>query len=230
MLKSVFRMIFCSLLASALLSTAAAGENAAPKGIPLPPPNTKGTLSVEEAIYSRRSTRVFRSVPLTLREASQILWAAGGKTIDGLTGATRSFPSAGGVYPQEIYLVAGKVEGLPAGVYLYRFVDHSLLLLKAGDYRADLAEAAWGQNCVANAPADLVITARLDRTASRYGPRGANRYVPLDTGHAGQNVHLQAQALGLGTVMVGAFDDAKVTSILGVRDEQPLYIVPVGKP
>lgn len=228
-LKSILCAVFCSCLISAHpTTTGLAEESAAPKTIHLPAPRTKGKVSVEEAIYSRRSIRKFQDVPLKLDDVAQILWAAGGKTIDGLTGATRSFPSAGGIYPLEIYLVAGKVEGLPTGIYRYRFSDHSLVLLKTGDHRGNLAKAAWGQNCVASAPVDIVITAQTGRTGSRYGPRGENRYVPMDTGHSGQNVHLQAQALGLGAVMIGAFDDAKVTAVLGVKGERPLYIVPVG--
>ncbi len=230
-LKTVFCVIFCSLLASACLSgTDSPKEADTPRNISLPPPKTKGKISVEEAIYARRSIRKFQKTSLNLQEIAQLLWATGGKTIDGLTGATRSYPSAGGVYPLEIYLVAGKVEGLPAGIYRYRFSDHSLIPLKTGDFRGILAKAAWGQSCVASAPVDIVITAQTGRTGSRYGPRGENRYVPMDTGHAGQNVHLQAQALGLGAVMVGAFDDAKVKAVLGVKGEQPLYIMPVGRP
>ena len=194
----------------------------------LPAPDLKGTVSVEEAIFKRRSIREFKDDPLTLKEVSQLLWAAGGKTIDGITGATRSYPSAGGIYPLEIYLVAGDVKGLAAGIYYYRWRDHSIKLVKKGDVRRELTSAALGQGMVKDAPVSIVWTAIVSRTTRRYGKRGEVRYVPMDMGGAGQNVHLQAEALGLGTVIIGAFRDEKVQEILGVQ-ETPLYIMPVGR-
>ena len=201
---------------------------AATSTVLLPPPALKGTVSLEEAIYSRRSVHSFQTRPLTLKEVSQLLWAAGGKTIDGLTGATRSYPSAGGIYPLFIYLVAGNVTGLPAGIYRYNWKNHTVTFLRKGDLRGQLARAAWGQQFVALAPASIIITADVNRTSSRYGSRGESRYVPMDVGHAGQNVSLQAQALGLGSVVVGAFQDKAVEEILGLKVETPLYIIPVG--
>ncbi|MFH1038459.1 MAG: SagB/ThcOx family dehydrogenase [PVC group bacterium] len=198
--------------------------------ISLPPPVLEGTVSLEEVIHSRRSVRSFQDRPLTLPEISQLLWAAGGKTIDGLTGATRSCPSAGGIYPLFVYLVAGRVAGLPSGLYRYEWKDHALVMLQPGDQRFHLTDAAYGQPWVASAPTSIVITADISRTASRYGERGEKRYVPMDAGHAGQNVSLQARALGLGSVIVGAFDDSRVGDVLGVKKETPLYIIPVGWP
>lgn len=195
----------------------------------LPSPKHKGDISVEEAIFRRRSTRRYKKEPLTLEEVSQLLWAAGGETIDGITGATRSYPSAGGIYPLEIYLFAGNVEGLLRGIYHYKWRGHSISLIKQGDLRQELTRAALGQTMVANAPASLVFTAVYSRTTGRYGKRGEIRYVSMDMGGAGQNVHLQAEALGLGTVIIGAFNDEAVKGILGVKDQVPLYIMPVGR-
>jgi len=197
--------------------------------ITLPAPKHKGEVSVEEAIFNRRSIRRYKDEPLTLEEVSQLLWAAGGKTIDGLTGATRAYPSAGGIYPLEIYLIAGDVEGLAAGIYHYQWQDHSLILVRDGDIRKALAKAAWGQGMVARAPISLVFTAVYKRTTAIYGQRGEARYVPMDMGGAGQNVHLQAEALDLGTVIIGAFNDQEVRKVLGIQDEEPLYIMPVGR-
>ena len=198
--------------------------------IKLPSPRHQGEVSVEEAVFKRRSIRRYKDEPLTLAEVSQLLWAAGGKTIDGITAATRSYPSAGGSYPLEIYLVAGNVEGLSEGIYHYRWRDHTLELIKEGDFRRQLTLAAYGQGMIANAPVSLVFTAVYGRTTGRYGKRGEERYVPMDMGGAGQNVHLQAEALGLGTVIIGAFLDVGVWKVLGVKDEIPLYIMPVGRP
>jgi SagB-type dehydrogenase family enzyme len=198
--------------------------------IRLPEPRYKGEVSVEEAIFQRRSIRNYQDEPLTLEEVSQLLWAAGGKTIDGITGATRSYPSAGATYPLEIYLAAGDVQGLAAGLYLYNWEDHTMALVRTGDVRPSLTKAALGQSMVARAPISLVFTAMYARTTQRYGQRGELRYVHMDVGGAGQNAHLQAEALGLGTVIIGAFRDEAVKEVLGVRDEEPLYIMPVGRP
>jgi SagB-type dehydrogenase family enzyme len=200
------------------------------KEIKLPAPRYKGDISVEEAIFKRRSIRAYKDEPLTLKEVSQLLWSAGGKTIDGITGATRAYPSAGGIYPLEIYLVAGDVKGLTKGIYRYRWEDHTIILVKEGDFRNQLMWAALGQRMVADAPVSLVFTAVYSRTTRRYGKRGEVRYVPMDVGGAGQNVHLQAEALGLGTVIIGAFRDKAVKEILGVKKEEPLYIMPIGRP
>lgn len=197
--------------------------------IKLPAPRYKGKLSVEEAIYRRRSIRRYKDAPLTLQEVSQLLWAGVGATIDGVTGATRAYPSAGATYPLELYLVAGKVKELEAGLYHYDWRNHKLILLKRGDLRRELTRAALGQRMVQDAPISLVFTAVYPRTTRRYGERGKTRYVHMDMGHAGQNIHLQAEALDLGTVVVGAFQDQAVKKVLGVKDQEPLYIMPVGR-
>ena len=197
--------------------------------VALPKPRYSGDLSVEEAIFKRRSTRHYKDESLTLQEVSQLLWAAGGKTIDGVTGATRAYPSAGGIYPLEIYLVAGDVEGLKAGVYRYLWREHALHMVKEGDLRRSLMEAALGQGAIGDAPISLVFTAIYERTIRRYGERGRVRYVHIDMGGAGQNVYLQAEALGLGTVMIGAFHDDAAKEVLEVKDGELLCIMPVGR-
>lgn len=196
--------------------------------ISLPPPRHAGEMSVEEAIFRRRSIRRFIDEPLTLADLSQLLWSAGGKTIDGVTGATRAFPSAGGLYPFEIYLVSGNVTGLADGIYRFGWEDHSLELIKEGDFREQLMEASLRQRFVAEAPVSIVWGGDFAAIERAYGPRGVERYISMDVGGAGQNLHLQAEALGLGTVIVGAFRDAAVQEILGT-ELTPLYIMPVGK-
>ena len=198
--------------------------------VALPDPRMEGPVSVEQALYRRRATRSFRDVPLSLQQVSQLLWAAGGSGVDGVSGATRTAPSAGGLYPVEIYLVAGEVEGLSPGVYRYDWRAHALRLVASGDRRQLLARAALGQSFIASAPASVVITAVTERTARRYGERGLERYVSMDAAHAAENVLLQAAALGLGSLTVGAFTDEQVRDVLGANEELPLYIMPVGTP
>jgi len=197
--------------------------------ISLPEPDYEGGKSLEEVIYSRKSIRRFNDSPLAIKEISQLMWSAGGVTVDGITGPTRAYPSAGGIYPLEIYLVAGDVVGLAAGVYQYDWRTHSVVLLRKGDFRGALSEASLRQRMVRDAPVSIVITAIFEKTYSRYKERGRNRYVPMDVGHLGQNVHLQAESLGLATVMVGSFSDEDVAEVLGTKQGTPVYIMPVGK-
>jgi len=197
--------------------------------IKLPPPNLKGKASLEEAISWRRSVRRFRVESLSLMQLAQILWSAQG--ITGTSGR-RAVPSAGSTYPLEIFIITGEqtVVGLNAGIYHYEVNSHSLSLHLGGDLRQKLAGAALGEDFIATSPVDLVICALYSRIAYRYSRRG-ERYVHMEIGHVGQNVSLQAVALGLSTVMVGAFEDMDVRKILKVGEHiSPLYIIPVGKP
>jgi SagB-type dehydrogenase family enzyme len=219
------------------VSTPAIGRRDSPREtsmeknpIQLLEPARKGSVSLEETIGKRESVRDFRDEPLTLREVSQLLWACAGRRVDGVFGASRVFPSAGGLYPLEAYLVAGRVESLSPGVYRYRWKEHTLELFREGDVRRELAQAAIGQRFVMEAPASLVIAADYERSVRAYGDRGRTRYIHMDAGHSSENVYLQATALGLGTVAVGAFIDGKVKKVLGFEREEPLYIMPVGRP
>ena len=191
----------------------------------LPAPRREGPLSVEGALASRRSVRSYRAESLTLEELAQLLWAAQGITAEW---GGRTAPSAGATYPLEVFAVVGRVEGVRPGVYQYRPEGHSLVRRRDGDLRAELARAALGQAWVREAPLVLVIAAQYERTTRRYGDRGI-RYVHIEVGHVGQNIYLQAEALGLGTVAVGAFSDEEVKKVLGI-EEEPLMIMPVGRP
>ncbi|HDJ89638.1 MAG TPA: SagB/ThcOx family dehydrogenase [Thermoprotei archaeon] len=198
--------------------------------IALPEPDIYGKMSVEEALARRCSTRSFSSTPLSLKQLGQILWAAQGmvKKVRG----RRTAPSAGATYPLEIYVVIGKggVENLGSGIYHYIPRRHSIVKIKDGDYRRELAIAALRQYFIAEAPISIIITAIYERTTEWYGRRGI-RYVHFEVGHVGQNIHLQAEALGLGTVMIGAFHDEEVAKILGIeKGENVLYIAPIGRP
>jgi SagB-type dehydrogenase family enzyme len=192
----------------------------------LPAPTLKGTHSLEHALAARRSVRDYGPARLTRHELGQVLWAAQGITE---RAGLRTAPSAGGLYPLELYVVAGVCD-LEPGIYHYRPDPHALALNATGDHRADLAAAALGQECVAHAPAIIVVAAVYARTTGTYGDRG-RRYVEMEAGHAAQNVCLQATALGLGAVVVGAFDDHEVKRVARLpRREEPLALVPVGHP
>jgi SagB-type dehydrogenase family enzyme len=191
----------------------------------LPEPDKAGQHPLENLLQQRRSVRDYRDTPLSLSDIGQLLWAAQGITHrQGL----RTAPSAGALYPLELYVIAGRVDSLPAGIYHYQPDGHRLLTKHRGDRRNGLARAAFGQPWLEDAAAVVVFAAVFERTARKYGER-AVRYVHMETGHAAQNLFLQAGALGLDTVTVGAFDDNAVTSMLQLpADARPLLLMPVG--
>jgi SagB-type dehydrogenase family enzyme len=233
-------LLIVGIVAAAPAWAQAAGDDSV-KGneaakIKLPDPRLDGTVSLERAIQGRRSVRGYSGEALTLAEAAQLLWAAYGITEprpDGpafLRGGLRAAPSAGALYPLEIYLVAGKVTGLAPGIYRYISEKHELARIEDGDRRETLRQAALGQAWIGQAPASLFISAIPARTTKKYGTRGGERYVWMDAGFAGENVYLQARALGLGCCIAGAFDDAAVRQALMLpEDEIPVCILGVGK-
>lgn len=191
------------------------------------PPEIGHNTSVEHVLQQRRSVRHFLAAPISAAELGRLLWAAQGVTD---AGGQRTAPSAGGLYPLAAYAVAGNVDGLDAGVYRYDGWSHRLAPTTVGDRRAELCAAALDQDGVADAAAVIVLTALYARTMEKYGQRGI-RYVDMEAGAAAQNVYLQATALNLGTVFIGAFDDDAVGAVLALDvDEQPLCLLPVGRP
>lgn len=202
----------------------------------LPAPRLDGPVSVEKAIRERRSVRSFSEEALTLEQAAQLLWAAYGVTKpvpDGpafIRGGLRAAPSAGALYPLEVYLVAGNVTGLAPGIYRYVSEKHELARIEAGDRRDALCRAALGQAWIREAPVVLVFSAIFERTTKKYGERGRERYVWMDAGFAGENVYLQAQVMGMGCCIAGAFDDAAVRRMMKLPEKEiPVCILSVGK-
>jgi SagB-type dehydrogenase family enzyme len=187
----------------------------------LPEPDLTGAISLEQTLALRRSIRAYTDRSLTSEEIGQLLWAAQGITRDW---GGRTAPSAGALYPLEIYTVSRDGVGhyLPAG--------HRLELLSSADLRPALTTAALSQEPVSDAPVVFVITAVFSRVEQKYDERGI-RYVHLEAGHAAQNLLLQAVALDLGAVVIGAFDDSEVKRVLGLpTDHDPLYLIPTGHP
>ncbi len=196
--------------------------------IKLPLPQLEGKMSVEEALARRRSRRVFKDYSLTMEQVSQLLWSAQGITEERI--GFRTAPSAGATYPLDIYLVVGKdkVEDLKAGVYHYNPHYHSLTIILEEDQRRELARACLRQRFIEDAPVSLIITAEFSRITNRYGKKGIH-YAYMEAGHVGQNVYLQAESLGLGTVVIGAFYEEDVSRALNIPDQHiPLYVIPVG--
>ena len=185
----------------------------------LPEPRTDSEVSLEETLARRRSVRQYTDQPLTMEEISQLLWAAQGVTRDW---GARTAPSAGALYPLEVYVAT------PEGLYHYLPDGHRAEVLSQEDLRWALARAGLDQSAIHDAPAVFVIAAVYARTSGKYGKR-AERYVKLEAGHVGQNILLQAVALDLGGVPIGAFHDDQVQRALGLpANYEPLYLIPVG--
>ncbi len=195
------------------------GRGGEPVALPAP---TVGAVALDDALARRRSVRSFSSQEISTAELGQLCWAAQG--ITERDGSGRAAPSAGALYPLELYVV------LPAGLFHYEPREHRMRQLDAVDHRAALARAALDQDAVSNAGADLVLTAVVARTRAKYGDR-TERFVAMEAGHAAQNVLLEATAMGLGAVPIGGFDDGDVRKVLGVGgDELPLYVIATGHP
>ncbi len=214
------------IVTSGVLPAALSIPGDTPESITLPAPITDGKTSLETALTKRRSVRHYKDIPLSLADLSQLLWAGQGITA---SAGRRTAPSAGALYPLEMHVVAGKVTGLPPAVYRYQPQDHTLHRIKDGDVRAELCTAALGQSSIKQAPVVIVVSAVYERTTVKYGERGV-RYVHMEAGHAAQNISLQAASLDCGTVVVGAFHDDQVGTVLNLpREHHPLSLLPVGK-
>ncbi|MFH1347965.1 MAG: SagB/ThcOx family dehydrogenase [Candidatus Margulisiibacteriota bacterium] len=212
MLRKVFSILTILIIVG--------GAALSARTIDLPQPKIISKFSLEEAIFRRRSWRNFKNKEIPMQHLSQILWAAQG--ITDKTYGFRAAPSAGALYP--IYIYIAKKDG----VFRYLPDGHRLLELSNKDVRPSLARASLGQSYLKDAPVDIIIAANFAVTQAKYGPR-AFRYVCMEIGHVAENIHLQAVALGLGSVPVGAFwDDVIRTNIKLPDNQDPLYIIPVG--
>jgi SagB-type dehydrogenase family enzyme len=198
-----------------------------PTRVRLAVPSRNGGVTLERCIGRRRSVRSFRDEALSEHDLGQLLWAAQGVTSsDGM----RTVPSAGALYPLELYAMCGNVDALAAGVYRYAAECHELVLVAPGRQREKLAAAAYGQEWIATAPVVICIAAVFARTTLKYGDRGRG-YVYIEAGHAAENLMLTAVARGLGTTMVGAFSDDEVKHLVRLTaNETPLCLIPVGRP
>ncbi|MFH1830643.1 MAG: SagB/ThcOx family dehydrogenase [Pseudomonadota bacterium] len=219
------RTAFCFLVIIMLIAQHNHSFAGLASQILLPTPKLKGTVSVEETLSKRRSIRYYSEAELTFDEISQLLWA--GQGITGSTGK-RTAPSAGALYPLILYLVVGKVKGLPSGIYRYNPHKHALVRIKGGDFRIKLSAAALGQRWVADAPASVVFAVNYEKMSS-YAQRG-KMYANIEQGHAAQNILLQAVALGLGAIPIGAVRQDAAAEILDLPAALSAeYIICMGK-
>ncbi len=202
-------------------------------GVPkvkLPEADFEG-MSVEQAIGERRSERDFTDQSISLEMLGQVLLSADGITYSGAGYDFRAAPSGGALYPIEVYVIAGNVDSLADGLYHFQVSDSSLELIRKGDFRESAHKAANEQDAVGSSPVTIILTARFDRSTVKYADRGY-RYIYIEAGAISENVYLQATSLGLGTVVVGAFNDDVLNGLLGIDgvNEAALLLMPLGFP
>ena len=192
---------------------------------PLPEPAPL-SLRLDECLKKRRSIREYGEAPLHLNELSALLWAAQGITSPG---GLRTAPSAGAIYPLKSYVLAFRVQGLSPGFYAFDPEQQTLTPLAKGDKQARVAKACGDQQCVAECAAGLLLAAWYGRLRREFGD-AAERLALMEAGHIGQNWHLAAAALGLGSVSIGKMDPAAIKLLLPVpEDEHPLYFLITGR-
>ncbi len=223
--------LLCAGISMAFMSGQLAGEErkaekSVAAKVKLPSPAYESSTSVEQALLQRRSVREYKDESISIAQVSQLLWAAQGITepAKGL----RTAPSAGALYPLEVYVVVGNVRELEPGAYRYHPHQHELERVREGDVRAELCSAVLKQPSASRAAIIVVFFAVYERTTTKFGDAGI-RYVHMEVGHAAQNLYLQAVSLKLGAGIVGEFPTEKVKRVLNAQEnEQPLYIMPVG--
>jgi len=182
---------------------------------------------VNKLLYNRQSVRNYNNQSISFKNISEIIWSAEGINVDGISGPTRTSPSAGATDPLVIYVSISKVSNLKSGLYRYEPTEHLLHYLIEQDISEPLAEAALGQSPVAEAPACLIITANYEDTTNRYGERGI-KYVHMEAGAAAQNALLTAESNNLAGVIIGAFENNRIKKVMGGIKETPLLLIPIG--
>lgn len=197
----------------------------------LPPPQTAGGRGLWDVIQARRSVREFRREALSREQLAQLLWATQGVTARQHGHAFRAAPSAGACYPIDTYVAVHRVEGLAAGLYRYEVDPAALTRLRFGDLSDAIASACLEQDMAGEAAVVFAWAAVPARSKQRYRQR-AYRYIYMDAGHIGQNLHLAAVAMGLGCCAIGAFFDDEVNTILGLDGQEAtaVYLSAVGVP
>jgi SagB-type dehydrogenase family enzyme len=195
--------------------------------VSLPEPGGFQDLTVREALEARRSVRDYGAAAMSTTALSGLLHGAQGITNE--RRAFRAAPSAGALYPIELYPVVHRVDGVVSGIYHYAVRQHQLERLERGDFRSQVTRAGLYQGFLGEAGVCFLISAVFQRMRWKYRER-AYRYVLLEAGHVAENLYLAATAMGLGACAVGAFYDDQFNRLLGLDGEQEavIYVVSIG--
>jgi SagB-type dehydrogenase family enzyme len=194
----------------------------------LPVPAETG-MPLAEALRKRRSVRKYGDRPLTAAELGALCFAANGTTGELPGRATKTIPSAGALYPMELYVVVNAVDGVEPGLYHYDGGAHQLELMGIGDFREKAFRACYGQKWTMKAAVVFAMSAIFERSKRKYGER-VSRYIPAESGHMSQNLYLMSTALNLGGVAIGAYKDAEWNALLGLdgTSESVIYLQVAG--
>nr|AUN35735.1 hypothetical protein [uncultured bacterium] len=199
--------------------------------VPLPRPQKS---ALTDLLSRRRSYRDFAPVEMPLAHASELLAAGYGAVAPPRMGnqtpfLRRTVPSAGGLFPLELYLFTQRVEGLDDGLYHYDVVAHSLQQLRSENLFATLEPMFYTYPFMKNANVVIALAAVFLRTQTKYGPRGY-RYILLEAGHVAQNICLRGMELGLESLCMGGFVDSDLNDLLKLKpkEEGVVYTVAAG--
>jgi len=196
--------------------------------LPKAPPNNPLT----ELLERRYSVRSFENKVMPITSLAQLLDAGCGinglRQVEGQFFEGRNSPSAGGLYPIEVFVSTQAVEGLAAGLYHYEPRSHGLHRV-SNAVPTDFVESLLQQDYIVNANALFVFTSVFMRSMCKYGARGY-RFALLEAGHQAENICLMAVQLGLGSLCIGGFHDMSLNAILGIdgKHHAALYCVAVG--
>lgn len=191
----------------------------------LPPPRRDDSVSLFRALFERKSSRIFSKMPVKMQSLSTLLYFSSGinkkKRPD-----RRFYPSAGGRFPLEIYLISLNCE-ITNGIYHYNIPSHcleKLALIQTLDF-----QQYFNQKWISKAACLILISSVFKRTTVKYGNRGY-RYILIETGHLAQNLYLCTTALNLTATAIGGFNDGKINKLLDIDgvNESVVYILAVG--
>ena len=200
--------------------------------LPLPPET-----EILRASRRRSSCRAFEPRTLALSQLSTLLLGSYGimRTETTLLGGSlalmRAVPSAGGLFPLEVYVASQRIEGLPDGLHHYNVRNHALEPLRNEPFFKALQPHLFMYQAIDNANAIVFLAAVFDRTQKKYGPRGY-RYVLLEAGHVAQSICLLAAEQQLGSLCMGGYADGDLNRVLGLAplEEGVVYSIAVGWP
>lgn len=191
--------------------------------VKLPEPQTKGGPPIWDCLRKRRSVRDYKAQTVSLKELSQILWGSYGVTAKEWGYYLKTAPSAGALYPIEIYVASFNVEGLKKGIYHFNPKDMTLIGVFEGDFSGEITSACLGQDFILDSAFTLVLTAIPSRTMGRYRERGV-RYILMDLGCIIQNIYLSLTAMNMGGCIIGAFSDSAMNKIMNLNPEKELVL------
>ena len=195
--------------------------------IKLPTPRLDSEMSLEKAIYLRRSIREFTKDSVSLDALSQILWAGQGITDD--KNGFRASPSAGAVFPMQLWIHVDRVDGLMHdGLYFYDPVENVLHETEKPASERTLATICFGQNWIDTVAFSILITSTTQKMIDKYG-EDCERFLYQEAGHIAQNMELQAVAVDLAGTPIEAYKAPDIQAFLGT-DQDPVYIVSFGPP